>query len=81
MPTDPTAPKPVWQSKTFWLGVATTVAGVALYFSDPAHTPTLTVSSVALAVVGVTNVILRVWFTAAPIAGTPLAERTTARTA
>jgi hypothetical protein len=71
--SDPTDPKPWYLSKTVWLGVLTTVAGVAVYFSDPAHTPALTSSSIALAAVGVVNVLLRVWFTAAPIAGTRLA--------
>jgi hypothetical protein len=72
---DPSIPKPWYASKMVLLNSALTLAGIALYFSDPQHTPTATVASIAAAALGVLNVVLRVWFTAAPIQGTPLEAR------
>jgi hypothetical protein len=74
-PKDPTAPKPWWQSKSVILGAVLTLVGLSTYFTDPTHTPTLTVASASEAVGGVLAIVLRVWFTAAPIAGTGLAEK------
>lgn len=73
MPADPSDPKQWWLSKTVWLNVLLFVGGVATYFAAPEHDPALTMTSLSAAVVGVVNVALRVFFTAAPIAGTPLA--------
>ena len=44
--------------------------GVGSFFAEPHNDPSLTVASISAAVVGVGNVLLRVWFTSAPIAGT-----------
>lgn len=74
-PADPTAPKPWWQSRTTLLGIALTVMGLATYFAEPSHDPTLTVASISEAVGGVMVVVLRVWFTNSAIQGTPAAAK------
>lgn len=73
--SDPSEPKTWWQSKTVWLNALLTVIGAASFFAEPKNDPVLTVPSISAAVVGVGNIALRVWFTAAPIAGTRLAFR------
>jgi hypothetical protein len=75
MPDDPTDPKPWYQSKALWLGVVLTVVGTSSYFSTPEHTPTLNLASISEAVGGIATVILRVWFTSAPVQGTRRAAR------
>lgn len=49
--------KPWWQSKTLWFNALTTAVGLASVVPDP----------IAIAVAGVGNVVLRAWFTEAPI--------------
>jgi len=58
-------PKPFYASKTVWLNVIATVIGALTLAQDAI--PTEYKTYVILAV-GVLNVILRVWFTEAPIA-------------
>lgn len=77
---DPTIPKDWFRSKSVWLGVVLTLVGLSTYFGDPLHTPTMTVASISEAVGGVALTVLRVWFTAAPVAGTPVAAQAEAAT-
>lgn len=58
-------PKPFYLSKTVWLNVIVTAIGVVTLAQDiiPAE-----YKSWALLAVGALNVVLRVWFTDAPIA-------------
>lgn len=65
-------PKNWYTSKTVWLGVAMCLAGIATYFSDPAHTPVGTVASISEALFGVMSIVIRV-VTSVPLAGTPAA--------
>jgi hypothetical protein len=58
-----------------WLGVVLTVLGVATYFGDPIHTPSMTLASISEAIGGVALTILRVWFTSTAVAGTPVAAK------
>lgn len=77
-PTPPILVTPIvkqwYSSKTFWLGVLLTVLGVATYFADPTHTPTLTLASISEAVGGIGTIVLRVWFTNSAIDGTSAAS-------
>lgn len=50
-------PKPWWKSKTLYFNAITTVVGLAGLVPDP----------IAMGVAGVGNVVLRTWFTEAPI--------------
>jgi hypothetical protein len=61
------ASKPFWQSKTVWLNVVLTLIGLATFLAVPKNDPTLSVASIAAAVAGALNVVLRVWFTDTPI--------------
>ena len=74
-PSDPTDPKPWYASKTLWLNAVLTVIGLGTFFAEPHNDPVLTVASISAAIAGAGNVVLRVWFTASPIAGTRLAYR------
>ena len=74
-PTDPLAAKAWYRSKATWLGVLLTLIGVTTYFGDPAHTPAMTVASISEAVGGIAAIVLRVWYTTAPIAGTNAATQ------
>ena len=73
---DPSRPKDWWKARSVWLGVVLTILGAATYFGDPIHTPQMTLASLSEAVGGIFAIVLRVWFTAGPIAGTPVAEQT-----
>lgn len=57
-----------YKSKTVWLGVITTLIGVLGLVSDLLGKATITPQDVVLLFSGVLGVILRVWFTTAPIA-------------
>jgi hypothetical protein len=59
--------KPFWASKTVWLNVVLTLIGIATFLAVPKNDPTLSVASIAAAVAGALNVVLRVWFTDTPI--------------
>jgi hypothetical protein len=61
------ASKPWWHSKTVWLNVVLTLIGLATFLAVPKNDPTLSVASIAAAVAGALNVVLRVWFTDTPI--------------
>jgi hypothetical protein len=61
------ASKPFWQSKTVWLNIVLTLIGIATFLAVPKNDPTLSVASIAAAVAGALNVVLRVWFTDQPI--------------
>lgn len=58
-------PKPIYFSKTVWLNVITTVIGALALAQDviPSEYKTYVILAV-----GILNVVLRVWFTDAPIA-------------
>lgn len=56
-----------WTSKTVWLNVVLTLIGIATLFATAnAMFPTWVPAAAAL-VIGVLNVVLRVWFTATPV--------------
>jgi hypothetical protein len=69
--------KPVYKSKVVWLNVLALIVGIApiiaeqLKFIEPGWA--LMVDSILSLIVGIANVVLRVWFTDTPI-DTPKAE-------
>lgn len=68
--SDALLPKDWWKSKTILIAGLSILIGIATYFSDPLHTPQMTLASLSEAVVGVVMIVLRVISTQ-PIAGTP----------
>ena len=60
-------PKPWYQSKVVWLGVATTLLGVIPVIQEMIAKSPVNADSVLTALAGAIVVILRVWFTNAPI--------------
>jgi hypothetical protein len=59
--------KPFYQSKIVWLGVFVTLQGVMPIVIDLLGRATVDPADLAVAFSGVLTVILRVWFTDAPI--------------
>lgn len=62
-----------FESKQVWLGIILTILGIATYFADPTHAVTATLTSLSMAVIGIAQVVLRIWFTSEPIS--PAAAR------
>lgn len=56
-----------YTSKLFWLGVLTTVLGVVPIVTELASQTSVTPAAVGTAVTGVVMVIVRIWFTDAPL--------------
>jgi hypothetical protein len=60
-----------WQSKTVWMNFILTLIGAGTLVSDKlTSTPSLTVPGWIMVGVGILGMILRIWFTDAPIATT-----------
>jgi hypothetical protein len=56
-----------YESKTTWLGIVLTIAGVADFLTGLFDAGPLTWQSITLIISGVAVVVLRVWFTNTPI--------------
>jgi len=59
--------KPWYQSKVFWLGVITTLLGVIPIVTELASQTSVNPAALGTALTGILVVIVRVWFTDAPV--------------